>query len=55
MCFFGDGRNDIEMLKYCKYSYAIENASQDVKDVARCICPSNEEDGVLVTLEKLFL
>lgn len=51
---FGDGGNDIEMLKYCKYSYAMENASQDVKDVARCICPSNEEDGVLVTLEKLF-
>ena len=51
---FGDGGNDIEMLEYCKYSYAMENASQDVKDVARCICPSNEEDGVLVTLEKLF-
>lgn len=51
---FGDGGNDIEMLEYCKYSYAMENASQDVKDVARYICPSNEEDGVLVTLEKLF-
>lgn len=52
---FGDGGNDIEMLKYCKYSYAMGNSSQDVKNAANYICPSNEEDGVLVTLEKLFL
>lgn len=51
---FGDGGNDIEMLNYCGYSYGMENASQDVKKEAKCICPSNEEDGVLVTLEKLF-
>lgn len=52
---FGDGGNDIEMLKYCKYSYAMKNSPQNVKDAAKYICPSNEEDGVLVTLEKLFL
>lgn len=52
---FGDGENDIEMLKYCKYSYAMENSSQNVKNAARHICKSNEEDGVLVTLEELFL
>lgn len=51
---FGDGGNDIEMLNYCGYSYGMENASQDVKKAAKCICLSNEEDGVLVTLEKLF-
>lgn len=51
---FGDGGNDIEMLQYCGYSYAMENASQSVKNAAKYICPSNEEDGVLVTLEKLF-
>lgn len=51
---FGDGGNDIEMLNYCGHSYGMENASQDVKKAAKCICPSNEEDGVLVTLEKLF-
>ena len=27
---FGDGGNDIEMLQYCEYSYAMENAPQDV-------------------------
>lgn len=51
---FGDGGNDIEMLTYCGYSYAMENAPQNVKDAAKYRCPSNEEDGVLVTLDKLF-
>ena len=51
---FGDGGNDIEMLKYCGYSYAMGNAPQNVKDAAKYVCPSNAEDGVLVTLEKLF-
>lgn len=51
---FGDGENDIEMLNYCGYSYAMENASTKVKNAAKYICPSNENDGVLVTLEKLL-
>ena len=52
---FGDGRQRIlKMLQYCGYSYAMENAAPDVKRAAKHICPSNEEDGVLVTLEKLF-
>ena len=51
---FGDEGNDIEMLQYCGYSYAMENASQNVKDAAKYVCPSNEEDGVLAALEKLF-
>lgn len=51
---FGDGGNDVEMLRYCGYSYAMENAPQEVKDAAKFVCPSNEEDGVLATLDKLF-
>ncbi len=51
---FGDGGNDIEMLRYCAHSYAMSNAPQNVKDAAKHVCPSNDEDGVLVTLEKLF-
>lgn len=51
---FGDGGNDIEMLNYCGYSFAMENAPRNVKDAAKYVCPSNEEDGVLVTLEKFF-
>lgn len=51
---FGDGGNDIEMLKYCEQSYAMENAPQNVKAAAKHVCPSNEEDGVLVTLDQIF-
>lgn len=42
------------MLQYCGYSYAMDNASENVKNAAKHVCPSNEEDGVLVTLEELF-
>ncbi|MBC5689300.1 HAD family hydrolase [Mediterraneibacter sp. NSJ-55] len=52
---FGDGGNDIEMLRYCGHSYAMDNAPNNVKNAAKYICPSNEEDGVLVTLEKIFM
>ncbi|MBR1580592.1 MAG: HAD family hydrolase [Selenomonadaceae bacterium] len=51
---FGDGGNDIEMLRYCGQSYAMDNASDEVKAAAKYVCPSNEADGVLVTLDKLF-
>lgn len=52
---FGDGGNDIEMLQYCGRSYAMENAPENVKKAAKYVCPSNEDDGVLVTLEKIFM
>ena len=51
---FGDGGNDIEMLQYCGYSFAMANAPQEVKAAAKYECPSNNEDGVLAVLEELF-
>lgn len=51
---FGDGGNDLEMLEYCGMSYAMENAPEEVKEVADFICPSNDDDGVLVALDQLF-
>lgn len=51
---FGDGGNDIEMLRYCGESYAMANAPQIVKDAAKHVCRSNNDDGVLVALEKIF-
>ncbi len=51
---FGDGGNDIEMLRFCGESYAMENAPQNVKDAAKYVCPSNNNDGVILTLEKIF-
>ena len=51
---FGDSENDIEMLREVGWGYAMENASMKTKDVADSICPSNQESGVLVTLEREF-
>ena len=51
---FGDGGNDVEMLEYCKYSYAMANGSAEAKQAAKAICPSNNDDGVLEVLEKVF-
>lgn len=51
---FGDGGNDIEMLNDCRHSYAMANAPEDVKNAAKYLCPSNEENGVLTVLEEIF-
>lgn len=51
---FGDGGNDIEMLKYSGRSYAMENAPENVKEAADTVCSSNDEDGVLFVLDQLF-
>ena len=51
---FGDGGNDIELLKYCGESYAMANAPQEVKNAAKYTCPSNNDNGVIATLEKIF-
>lgn len=45
MCF-GDYFNDIEMLKACYHSYAMENAHTEVKKHARFSAPSNNDRGV---------
>ena len=39
------------MLQYAKYSYAMDNATEDVKEVAKYSAPSNDEDGVNQILE----
>jgi Cof subfamily protein (haloacid dehalogenase superfamily) len=51
---FGDGGNDIEMLRWVGHGYAVANASDEVKAAAGNVCPSNEDQGVLTTLEELF-
>ena len=42
------------MLQYCGHSYAMGNAIDLVKHVVKVVFTSNNEEGVLVTLEKLF-
>ena len=51
---FGDGGNDIEMLRWVGHPFAMANASDEVKEAAGAVCPSNEEQGVLSTLEELL-
>ncbi|OKP77585.1 hypothetical protein A3844_29630 [Paenibacillus helianthi] len=51
---FGDSSNDIEMLKLCKYSYAMDNASPEVKAVVNYHTVSNNEQGVLHEISLLL-
>ena len=51
---FGDGYNDISMLRYAGLGVAMANASEEVKKAANRITLSNDEDGVARILEELF-
>lgn len=51
---FGDSGNDVEMLEWCGRGFAMANSDPVAIEAADEVCPSNEEDGVLVTLEHLF-
>ena len=43
---FGDGRNDIEMLKIVGHGVAMANAASDVKACADDICGDVADDGI---------
>lgn len=49
---FGDGGNDIEMLQLAKYSFAMDNANDEIKKVAAYVAPSNNDEGVLEVIER---
>lgn len=50
---FGDGDNDISMLKYAGLGVAMANGSEKSREAADMITLTNDEDGVRVVLEKL--
>lgn len=52
MIAFGDGHNDASMVKYAGIGVAMENAVQDLKDIADEVTQSNEADGIAVSLYK---
>lgn len=52
---FGDGLNDIELLKTIKNSVAMGNAGDSVKAVAKYVTKSVEEDGILHGLQMVGL
>ena len=51
---FGDYMNDYEMLKECYYSYAMENAIDEIKKICRFRAPSNNETGVVKVLKDIL-
>lgn len=50
---FGDYGNDKEMLKEVYYSYAMENATEEIKSVANFQTDSNDHDGVMKILRQI--
>ena len=48
---FGDGGNDISMLKYVGTGVAMGNAKDDVKAIADYITDSVQEDGIVSALK----
>lgn len=51
---FDDSGNDKELLNLAKYSFAMANATQNIKNVASYQIASNAEDAVLTTIEKIL-
>jgi Cof subfamily protein (haloacid dehalogenase superfamily) len=51
---FGDGENDIEMFKLVNISVAVENAKDELKNIASVMTSSNDENGVAMVLDMLI-
>lgn len=51
---FGDYYNDLEMLQSAYYSYAMENAPEDLKEYARFVAKSNKDNGVIQKIKEVI-
>jgi len=51
---FGDYLNDVEMMQQAYFSFAMENAHPEVKEVSRFRAKSNEENGVTEVLQQML-
>lgn len=52
---FGDGENDITMLRAAGIGVAIGNAEDAIKAVADAVTASNDEDGIVAFLDSINL
>lgn len=52
---FGDGDNDIAMLREVGFGVAMQNADEEVKAVADYVTGSNDEDGVAKAIARFVL
>lgn len=51
---FGDQMNDFDMLSEAYYSYAMDNAVDEIKQICRFSAPSNNEYGVVQVIKERF-
>lgn len=51
---FGDGHNDLPMLEMVGYPIVMDNAFDDIKEIAYQITKSNDEDGVGYGIQKFL-
>lgn len=51
----GDGYNDFPLMMACGLKIAMGNAVSDLKTIADFVCPTVDNDGVAVVIEKLIL
>ena len=52
---FGDYFNDVEMLQASYYSYAMDNAHEEVKAFAKFRAPSNKDSGVISVINDYLM
>ena len=52
---FGDDINDMQMISSARIGVAVNNAIIDLKEVARFITESNEDEGVGIILDELLV
>lgn len=50
---FGDYLNDLEMLQSAYHSYAMANAHPKLKEIARFMAKSNDENGVIEKIQEI--
>lgn len=50
----GDGRNDLEMVRWAGLGVAMGHAPAELQDVADWVAPTFEQDGLAVVLERWF-
>ncbi|EKT56353.1 sugar-phosphatase [Providencia sneebia] len=50
----GDQNNDIKMLEYAKFPVAMGNAIDNVRNIAKFVTTTNNEDGVAVAINKFI-
>ena len=50
----GDAANDVDMLRWAGTAFAVENACDEVREVAAHVVGSNEDDGVARQLATLL-